>query len=71
MDTYLITDYQIPIRFNALAVTPARWCDRCLHLAVPHSLVMVTVGDEHVEQGALQTCFRLEEDVVRKGPMNV
>lgn len=32
---------------------------------------MVTVGDEHVEQGALQAGFRLEEDVVRKGPMKV
>lgn len=32
---------------------------------------MVTVGDQHIEQTALQTRFRLEEDVVRKGPMNV
>lgn len=41
------------------------------HLAVAHSLIVVTVGDEHVEQGTLQTGFRLEEDVVRKGPMKV
>lgn len=53
------------------SVTATRRCGGCPHLAVPHSLVMVAVGDQHVEQGALQTCFRLEEDVVRKGPMNV
>lgn len=41
------------------------------NLTVAHSPVVVTVGDEHVEQGALQTGFRLEEDVVRKGPMKV